>query len=304
MSQERAALAPLARGEPRALIVGAGIAGMQAALDIADAGYEVVLVEKRPSIGGHMAQLSETFPTLDCAQCIMTPRTVEVRQHEKIRLITYAQVESIAGEAGAFDVTLRREAAGVDWERCTGCGVCIEKCPKRVVSEFDQGLGRRKAIYVLSPQAVPNKPVIDKTQCLYYVSGKCRVCERFCPTGAIQFEQEASLITERVGAIILATGYELLPRAGLPEYGSDGDPDIIDGLAFERLLCASGPTAGKVRRPSDGREPKEVVFIQCAGSRDPERGRPYCSTVCCMYTAKHALLYNCLLYTSPSPRDS
>ncbi len=276
---------------PHALIIGAGIAGMQAALDIANSGYEVTLVEKLPSIGGHMAQLSETFPTLDCAQCILTPRTVEVGHHPNIHLITYAEVEDIQGEVGHFRARIRRRAAGVNWDICTGCGVCIEKCPTRVESDFDMGLGRRKAIYTLSPQAVPNKPIIDKARCRFFTQGKCRVCEKFCPTGAIAYDQEDALFEIEAGAVILATGYDLYDVTRLGEYGAGQVPDVISGLAFERLLSASGPTAGKIRRPSDGREPKEVVFVQCAGSRDPEKAMPYCSTICCMYTAKHAMLY-------------
>jgi heterodisulfide reductase subunit A2 len=221
----------------------------------------------------------------------MTPRTVEVGQHPLIQLVTHAHVEAVEGEIGDFQVRLRREAASVNWELCTGCGVCTEKCPRLVSSEFNMHMGRRKAIYTLSPQAVPNKPIIDRDHCIYYERGKCRVCERFCPTGAIDFEQTATTIEERVDAIIVATGYDLYDPVRLPEYGGGLTPDVISGLAFERLLSASGPTAGKVRRPSDGREPKEVVFIQCAGSRDPEKAMPYCSTVCCMYTAKHAMLY-------------
>jgi len=295
----------------RALIVGAGIAGIQTALDIANSGYEVVLVERLPSIGGHMAQLSETFPTLDCAQCIFTPRTVEVGHHENIRLYTYSEVKTVEGGLGDFRVCIHRRAAYVDWDICTGCGACQEKCPVRVPSDFERGLGQRRAIYTLSPQAVPDKPVIDAQHCLYLTSRadieagrvpavtasgkprrpKCGLCARVCPTGAIVFEQEDALFEERVGAIVLATGYDLLPVARLPEYGAGRLPDVIDGLAFERLLSASGPTAGKIRRPSDGREPKEVVFVQCSGSRDPERGVPYCSKICCMYTAKQAMLY-------------
>ena len=275
----------------RVLVIGAGIAGMQAALDIANAGYEVVLVEREPSIGGRMAQLSETFPTLDCAQCILTPRTVEVGHHENIHLRTYSEVEAIKGELGDFRVRIRRRAAYVNWEICTGCGLCQEKCPKKVISDFERGIGPRKAIYTLSPQAVPNKPVIDRQNCIYFERGKCRACEKFCPTGAIDFEQEDAIIEERVGAIIVATGYDLYPLSLLGEYGYGEVPDVIDSLAFERLLSASGPTAGQVRRPSDGAEPKEVVFIQCAGSRDPELHMPYCSKICCMYTAKHAMLY-------------
>jgi heterodisulfide reductase subunit A len=275
----------------RALIIGGGIAGMQAALDIADSGYEVVLVERLPSIGGRMLQLSETFPTLDCAQCILTPRTVEVGHHEGIKLLTYSEVEGVAGQAGDFRVRIRRKAAYVDWETCTGCGTCQEKCPWRVTSEFEGGVGERKVIYTLSPQAVPNKPIIDREHCVYFLRGKCRACEKFCPVGAIDFEQQDTFVEERVGAIVVATGYELFPKEDLAEYGLGRIPDVIDGLGFERLLSASGPTKGRIERPSDGAIPKEVVFIQCAGSRDPERGMPYCSKVCCMYTAKHAMLY-------------
>jgi heterodisulfide reductase subunit A len=281
---------------PRALIIGAGIAGMQAALDIANAGYDVVLVERLPSIGGRMAQLSETFPTLDCSQCILTPRTVEVGHHPRIKLMTYSEVESIlpadqSSDSPAFRVGIRRYAAYVDWDKCTGCGLCQEKCPTRVSADFERHVGRRKAIYTLSPQAVPNKPVIDREHCIFFQRGKCRACERFCPVGAIDYEQEDVVVEEQVDAIILATGYDLYGLEYMPEYGGGQVPDVIDGLAFERLLSASGPTAGKVQRPSDGKVPREIVFIQCAGSRDPEKHMPYCSKVCCMYTAKQSILY-------------
>jgi len=297
----------------RALIIGAGIAGIQAALDIANSGFEVVLVEREPSIGGHMAQLSETFPTLDCSQCIMTPRTVEVGHHDNIRLYTYSQIEALTrdGTSGDFSVRIRRRAAYVDWDVCTGCGVCQDKCPFKVESEFERGIGSRKVIYTLSPQAVPNKPVIDAANCRYLQSKwdieagrvpavdkkgrpakpKCGACEKLCPTGAILWDQEDEIFEEQVGAIIVATGYDLFPETRLKEYGGGRVPDVVDGLAFERLLAASGPTAGKIQRPSDSREPKEVVFIQCSGSRDPERGMAYCSKICCMYTAKQAILY-------------
>jgi heterodisulfide reductase subunit A len=301
----------------RALVIGAGIGGMQAALDIADAGYQVLLVDRLPSIGGRMAQLSETFPTLDCAQCILTPRTVEVGHHNHIELLTYSEVEAVErvdGETGRsvdrevgkpvtsetapsladppiYRVRIRRHAAYVDWDKCTGCGLCQEKCPGRTASEFERGVGNRKVIYTLSPQAVPNKPVIDREHCIYFERGKCRACEKLCPVGAIAFEQEDTIVEEQVGAIVLAPGYRLYGLENMPEYGGGHVPDVIDALAFERLLSSSGPTVGKVLRPSDGREPREVVFVQCAGSRDPEKHLSYCSKVCCMYTAKQATLY-------------
>jgi heterodisulfide reductase subunit A len=289
----------------RVLIVGAGIAGMQAALDIANSGYEVVLVDRLPSIGGHMHQLSETFPTLDCAQCILTPRTVDVGRHENIKLQVYSEIEEISGDLGDFRVRLRRKPAYVNWDLCTACGACSEKCPQSIPVTFDRKLemaktmrsgkvrheGTGKAIYTLSPQAVPKKPVIDVDYCTWFQKGKCRLCEKVCPVGAIDYEQEPAWFEERVGAIILATGFELYPMVKLGEYGSGQVADVIDALAMERLLSSSGPTAGIMRRPSDGKEPKEVVWIQCAGSRDPELAMPYCSKVCCMYSAKQAMLY-------------
>ncbi len=276
----------------KAMVIGGGISGMQAALDIADSGYKVVLVERLPSIGGHMHQLSDTFPTLDCAQCILTPRTVEVGHHEKIKLATYSEVKEVTGQEGGFKVKVRRKPAYVDWERCTGCGLCQEKCPWQVVSDFERGMGKRKVIYTLSSQAVPNKPVIDREHCVYLQKGgRCGACAKFCPVEAIDFQQKEEIWEERVAAIVVATGYDLYPMERLSEYGGGRYPDVIDSLQFERLLSASGPTAGEIRRPSDGAVPKEVVFVQCAGSRDPERGVAYCSQVCCMYTAKQALLY-------------
>ncbi|MEA3375197.1 MAG: CoB--CoM heterodisulfide reductase iron-sulfur subunit A family protein [Chloroflexota bacterium] len=277
---------------PRVLIIGAGIAGMQAALDVADAGYDVLLVDRLPSIGGRMAQLSETFPTLDCAQCILTPRTVEVGHHERIQLLTYSDVEAVEGELGDFRVRIRRHAAYVDWDVCTGCGLCQEKCPASAPSEFERAIGDRKAIYTLSPQAVPNKPVIDPDHCIYFLRERCGACAKLCPVGAVDFEQQDAIIEERCDAIILAPGYDLYGLENMPEYGGGKVPDVIDSLAFERLLSSSGPTAGDILRPSDGRVPREVVFIQCAGSRDPEKHLSYCSKVCCMYTAKQAILYS------------
>ncbi len=289
----------------RVLIVGAGIAGMQAALDIAGSGYEVVLVDRWPSVGGHMHQLSETFPTLDCAQCILTPRTVEVGHHEKIKLYVYSEIEAISGAIGDFRVRIRRKPAYVNWDLCTGCGLCSEKCPTSIPVAFDRYLqlaevtrsgkirykGTGKAIYTLSPQAVPKKPVIDANHCTWFQKGKCRLCEQVCPVGAIDYTQQPIWFEEQVGAIILATGFELYPLEKLGEYGGGQVPDVIDALAMERLLSASGPTAGVVRRPSDGKIPREVVWIHCAGSRDPELHMPYCSKICCMYSTKQAMIY-------------
>jgi heterodisulfide reductase subunit A len=286
----------------RALVIGGGIAGIQAALDIADAGHQVVLVEREPSIGGHMAQLSETFPTLDCSQCIMTPKMVDVANHPNITLHTYSEIESVDGYIGNFQVTIRKKARSVDMGKCTGCGVCMAKCPqKKIPNRFDKDLGTRPAIFVPFPQAVPNTPVIDREHCTYFKSGKCGACAKVCGPQAVDFAQQDELITEPVGAVVVATGFELYDIGPKPEgsafegYGEFGYgtiPDVIDGLTFERLASASGPTGGKIVRPSDGAEPKSVVFVQCVGSRAREKGISYCSKICCMYTAKHTMLYH------------
>ncbi|MCK4673857.1 CoB--CoM heterodisulfide reductase iron-sulfur subunit A family protein [candidate division WOR-3 bacterium] len=276
----------------RALVIGGGIAGIQAALDIANAGVETILVEKSPSVGGRMAQLSETFPTLDCSQCILTPKMVEVSQHKNIKLMAYSEVEEISGSVGNFKAKIKKKASYIDHVKCTGCGICYEKCPIKVDSEFEEGLGKRKAIYTPFPQAVPNIPIIDAAHCTYFLKpGKCKVCQIVCPTKAVDFEQKDEIIEEDVGAIVVATGFDLYSPDKLKEYGYGSIPDVITSLQFERLLSASGPTTGDVKRISDGKVPKRVVFIQCAGSRDKENHLEYCSKICCMYTAKHALLY-------------
>jgi len=275
-----------------ALVIGGGVAGIQAALDIANGGHKVILVEKNPSIGGHMSQLSETFPTLDCSQCILTPRMVELAQHPNITLYSYAELESLDGFIGNFKVKIRKKAKSIDENLCTGCGLCTTKCPvKKIPNEFDENLSYRKAIYVPFPQAVPNKPVIDRENCTYYLKGKCKICERFCPTQAIRFDQQDEIIEVEAGAIVLATGFDIKRADFFPEYGFGKYKDVIDGLQFERIASASGPTLGEIRRLSDGKIPKKVVFIACAGSRDPAKGIEYCSKICCMYTAKHAILY-------------
>jgi heterodisulfide reductase subunit A len=285
----------------RALVIGGGVAGIQAALDIADGGHEVVLVEKEPSVGGHMAQLSETFPTLDCSQCILTPKMVDVGSHPRIKLHTYSEVEKVEGFVGNFKVTIRKKARSVDINKCTGCGECQMKCPsKKIPSEFDRGLKNRTAIYIPFPQAVPARPVIDREHCIYFTKGKCKACQKVCPADAVDFEQTDEFVEEMVGGIVVATGFDLYTvdkqgpypeYLGYGEYGYGKDPDILDGLQFERLASASGPTGGKILRPSDGKEPKSIVFLKCIGSRHPSKGIFFCSKTCCMYTAKHTMLY-------------
>ncbi|MBX7041334.1 MAG: CoB--CoM heterodisulfide reductase iron-sulfur subunit A family protein [Ignavibacteria bacterium] len=286
----------------RVLVIGGGIAGIQAALDVANAGYDVVLVEKEPSIGGHMSQLSETFPTLDCSQCILTPRMVEVNQHPRIKLLTYSEVEKIEGFIGNFKATIRKKARHINEDICSGCGQCVSKCPikKKAFSSFEEGLAYRPAVYIPFPQAVPNIPVIDESVCTYYRNGKCGMCVKACDRQAIDFDQKDTMMVADVGAVIVATGYKLYSIGKQPlgskykgygEYGYGKYKDVIDGLQFERIASASGPTSGEIKRPSDGKEPKKIVFIQCVGSRDPAKGISYCSKICCMYTAKQAMLF-------------
>jgi heterodisulfide reductase subunit A len=273
----------------KCLVVGGGIAGIQAALDIAEAGYEVTLVEREPSLGGKMVMLDKTFPTLDCSACISTPKMAEAGAHPHIKLMTSCEISAVTGYIGNFQVTVRQRPRYVDHDICTGCGLCEEKCPTKLKSAFDQGLGKRKAIYKLFPQAVPAKPVIDAEHCKKLTEGKCGVCAKLCPLGCINYEDQESFITDTFGAIVLATGYELIEWGRhYPEYGGGQYADVISGLQFERLVNASGPTEGHIRRPSDGAEPKSVVIVKCVGSRDPAKARGYCSRACCMYAAKHA----------------
>jgi len=283
-------IAPQLEVEKRALVVGGGIAGIQAALDIADAGFEVDLVEREPSIGGRMAQLEKTFPTLDCSACILTPKMVEVSQHPNINLMTYSEVVDVSGFVGQFTVKIKQKARSVEAAKCTGCGVCWEKCPAKIDSEFEMGLSKRKAIYVPFPQAVPNVPVIDRDNCLYFKKGRCQICEKECSSQAIDYNQEDQFLEQRYGAIVIATGFDQFNLSEYGEYSYGQHPDILTGLEFERLFNASGPTGGKVVRLSDGKAPRKVVFIQCVGSRDKARGMNYCSKICCMYTAKQAIL--------------
>ena len=290
--------APLTAGTSpvtkRALVIGGGIAGIQTALDVADAGYEVDIVEKAPTIGGRMAQLDKTFPTLDCAACILTPKMVDAAQNEKINIITYAELDSLSGYVGNFTARIRKKARYIDETKCTGCGVCTEKCPSRKgLNEFNMGLNTRGAVYIPFAQAIPNVAVIDKAQCLHFRTGKCGLCEKNCSAGAIRFDQQEEIIEEKYGAIIVATGFKPIDASAFDEYAYTQSKDVVTSLEFERIMNAAGPTKGQLVRPSDGKHPHEIVFIQCVGSRcsqDAAKGKPYCSKICCMYTAKHAML--------------
>ncbi|MBR3929495.1 MAG: CoB--CoM heterodisulfide reductase iron-sulfur subunit A family protein [Clostridia bacterium] len=278
----------------RALVIGGGIAGIQTALDVADAGYEVDIVEQRPTIGGRMAQLDKTFPTLDCSACILTPKMVEASQNEKINIISYAKVEKVSGFVGSFKATIRKKARFVDETKCTGCSLCMQKCPsKKGKDEFNMNMNNRPAIYIPFAQAIPNVAVIDPEQCIKLKTGKCGLCEKVCAAGAINYKMEDELIEREYGAIVVATGFKPIDPSPLNEYGYAENADVVTSLELERLMNAAGPTKGTLLRPSDGKHPHEIVFIQCVGSRcdeNTERGKPYCSKICCMYTAKHAML--------------
>lgn len=295
---------PLTAGETpvtkRALVIGGGIAGITAALDIADAGFPVDIVEKKPTVGGKMAMLDKTFPTLDCASCIVTPKMTEVSQNPNIRILSYSEVVGVKGYIGNFSIDIKRHARYVDETKCTGCGECIEKCPmKKVPNDFNLNLNNKKAIYIPFAQAVPKVATIDANYCLHMqalAKGKdnvCGFCEKACGAGAINYKAQDEVITEKYGAIIVATGYNPIELTKFDEYAYSQSPDVVSSLEFERLCNASGPTNGHLLRPSDGKEPKNIVFVQCVGSRcsaDATKGHEYCSKVCCMYTAKHAIL--------------
>ncbi|MBQ4066209.1 MAG: CoB--CoM heterodisulfide reductase iron-sulfur subunit A family protein [Clostridia bacterium] len=290
--------APLTPGESpvtkRALVIGGGIAGIQTALDIADAGFEVDIVEKKPTIGGKMAQLDKTFPTLDCAACILTPKMVDAAQHEKIRIFSYSEVSSVGGFVGNFTVSIRKKARYVNEDICTGCGACVDKCPmKKVPNEFNLGMDNRRAIYIPFAQAVPKVATIDPNACNMLKNGKCGVCAKVCTAGAIDYTQKDEYIEEKYGAIVVATGFDPISLDKFDEYAYNNSKDVITSLEFERLTNAAGPTQGKLLRPSDGKHPEKIVFVQCVGSRCSscsEKGKEYCSKICCMYTAKHAML--------------
>jgi len=271
------------------LVIGAGIAGIQAALDLAEQGLRVHLVERLPSIGGRMAQLDKTFPTNDCSTCILSPKMVDCARHPNIVLHTYSQVQAVTGEAGAFAVQLLKRARYVDENRCTGCGDCAAKCPRKVPDAFNLGLNQRRAIYLYFPQAVPMVMTIDRDACTYLTRGKCGLCQKVCQAGAIDFEQQDRILDLQVDAIVVATGYDFYDPRSLGQYHYQRYPNVITALEFERLISASGPTGGRLLRPSDGKPVQTIAFVQCVGSRHVHHYR-YCSTVCCVHSTKEAIL--------------
>jgi heterodisulfide reductase subunit A len=268
------------------LVVGGGIAGMQSSLDLADSGFRVYLLDKSPSIGGAMAQLDKTFPTNDCAMCIMAPKLVETGRHRNIDLLTNAHLEKVEGDAGNFTVTVTKRSRYVDESKCTGCGICTQKCPVEVIDDYNKGLKVRKAIYVEYPQSVPLIFTIDREHCI-----GCGNCERYCKAGAIVYDQEGETKELKVGSIILSPGFDefdLLQKR--KEYGYGRFPNVVSSLELERMLSATGPYGGMVLRPSDGEVVKKMAFVQCVGSRDRSIGNPYCSSVCCMFAIKEAVI--------------
>ena len=275
--------------EPSCLVIGGGITGMNSALDIATAGYKVYLVERTPTIGGHMAQLDKTFPTMDCSSCILTPKMSEVSRNKNIDLLTYSEVVEVSGYVGNFEVTILKKPHYVDQEKCTACGICVDSCPITVGNEFEIGLGTRKAIYVPFPQAVPGEYTIDMDNCI-----ECGICARIdvCEPEAIVFDDKPEYIKVKVGTIIVATGWDLYDPTELKQYGYGKYPNVITGLQMERMLSSFGPLLGKPVRPSDLKEPHSIAFLQCVGSRNfREGGNKYCSRVCCMYATKQARQY-------------
>jgi heterodisulfide reductase subunit A len=273
---------------PDVLVVGGGITGIEAALQIADSGKKVYLIEKEPTIGGYMARFDKTFPTLDCAACILTPKMVSVGQHPNIELLSYSDVTGFSGYVGNFTARIRRRPKYVREDKCNGCGLCTEKCPASAPSEFECGLGKRKAIYRPFPQAVPNIPMIDRDRCLYFTKGVCKVCQKFCPRGAIDFDQKEEYVDLQVGTAVLATGFDLFDASKVQQYGYGRLPNVITSLEFERLSHASGPTGGKILL-KNGHMPTSIAILHCIGSRDTNFNE-YCSRVCCMYSLKIAHL--------------
>ncbi|MFQ5884811.1 MAG: FAD-dependent oxidoreductase, partial [Thermoplasmata archaeon] len=266
-----------------------GISGMQAALNLADQGVKVTMVEREPSIGGTMPKLDKTFPTLDCAMCILSPFMVDCSRNSNIEIMTLSEVDAVTRENGRFKATIKTNPRYVLLDKCTGCGTCEEKCPKKFPNEFDMGLGERKAIHFLFPQSIPLAPVIEYENCTYFRTGKCKVCEKFCEAGAIDFEDKGATVEKDFDSIVVATGGQIYKPDGRKEYGYGEYQNVITSLELERLLSASGPTMGEVLT-KDGKHPKKVAFVNCVGSRDEKVGHDYCSRICCMYGLKEALL--------------
>jgi heterodisulfide reductase subunit A len=271
------------------LVIGGGIAGIQAALDLGDMGVNVHLVERTPSIGGRMAQLDKTFPTNDCSICILAPKMADCFRHPNITLYTLSEVKGVTGQAGDFNVKVRKQARFVNEDDCINCGDCAAKCPVKVPDEFDMGLRDRGAIHLYYLQGVPPVMSIDREHCLYLTRGACRLCESVCPRDAIDFEQKDEDMELNVGAIIVATGFDPYDPSPITQYGYGRYRNVISSLEYERLICASGPTGGHLKRPSDGGPVKSIAFAQCVGSRDLYNN-PYCSSVCCMHATKEAML--------------
>ncbi|OAT84839.1 CoB--CoM heterodisulfide reductase iron-sulfur subunit A family protein [Desulfotomaculum copahuensis] len=290
-----------------ALVIGAGVSGMFAALDLANMGYKVHLVEKEPSVGGNMAKLDKTFPTNDCSACILTPVMVQVGTHPNIELLTYAEVASVEGSIGNFKVDVVKKQTYIDWDKCTGCGDCVNACPAKAPNEFNEGMDNRKAVYIQFPQAVPKKAVLDLDHCIncgkrsigtqprtHSVTGEpiLAPCEKACKTGAcdrsVAYDPAGERVTLQVGTIIAAAGFKAMDKAPFKEY-SPQSPNVITSMQLERILSATGPTEGEFKRPSDGKKPATVAFISCVGSRDKSH-HSYCSKVCCMYMLKEARL--------------
>lgn len=274
----------------RAIVIGGGIAGIQSALDLGDMGIETFLVEKSPSIGGRMAQLDKTFPTNDCAMCILSPKLVEAGSHPYITILSNTEVLSIEGTAPNLKVKLLKKTRYIKEEICTGCGICITKCPEKIKDSYNKNLSTTKCIHIPFAQAIPAIPIIDKESCRFFKTGKCRICEKFCEMNAIDFEQKDKIIELEAGSVIMASGSQEFDAKLKNEYGYKLFPNVITSIEFERLLSASGPTGGHVIRPSDNKEPKKIAMLQCVGSRDEQAGNDYCSAICCMQAAKHAII--------------
>ncbi|MHA2062419.1 MAG: FAD-dependent oxidoreductase, partial [Candidatus Sifarchaeia archaeon] len=272
------------------LVIGGGVAGIQASLDLAEKGLKVYLLEKTPSIGGRMAQLDKTFPTMDCSICILAPKMIEVSRNSNVEILTNSEIQEVSGQVGEFTVKILRKARSVDENKCVGCGICATKCPVKCPDEFNMGLNNRRAIYLPFPQAVPRIYAIDRDHCLYLSKGICRICEKFCEAKAVDFDQQDEIVEISVESIIVATGFDLFDPSVIKEYGYRRYKNVLTALEFERMISSTGPTNGRIVKMSDGKPPNTVTFIQCVGSRSLSKGYPYCSSVCCMYATKEAML--------------